>query len=65
MSASGIAVSTTNPGSIAAARDEFAAGNGVDVTGASGALDFDPATEELTGSFEVWVVSDGMLVAAP
>jgi len=62
---SGIAVSTTNPGSIAAARDEFAAGNGVDVTGASGALDFDPATEELTGSFEVWVVSDGMLVAAP
>jgi len=40
--------------------DQFAKGNSVDVVGASGALDFDPLTEETTGPLEVWIaVVDG------
>jgi branched-chain amino acid transport system substrate-binding protein len=34
----------------------FAQGQSVDVTGASGALDYDPATEETEGRIEVWTV---------
>ncbi len=40
--------------------ETFRAGEGVDVTGASGALDYDPRTEERSEggqSFEIWVVS--------
>ncbi|MEO1482770.1 MAG: ABC transporter substrate-binding protein [Myxococcota bacterium] len=40
-------------------RDRFAAGISVDVVGASGALDFDPSTEETTADIEVWVIGDG------
>ncbi|MCA9693453.1 MAG: ABC transporter substrate-binding protein [Myxococcales bacterium] len=35
----------------------FAEGNPVDITGASGPLDYDPATEEVRGAIELWVVS--------
>lgn len=48
--------------------DAFAAGESVDVSGASGALDYDPATEERSeggSSFAVWVVSsDGARICA-
>ncbi|MEM9068244.1 MAG: ABC transporter substrate-binding protein [Myxococcota bacterium] len=39
---------------------EFAAGNSIDVSGASGALNYDPAAEERSeggGSFGVWLIS--------
>ena len=36
----------------------FGRGQSVDVQGASGDLDYDPATEETDGSFEVWTVPD-------
>lgn len=38
----------------------FANGDGVDVSGASGTLDYDPATEETAGPTEVWTVADLM-----
>ena len=48
--------------------DAFAAGESVDVSGASGALDYDPATEERAeggSSFAVWVISrDGARICA-
>ncbi len=34
----------------------FGAGEGIDITGASGALDYDPATEETSGPFDIWTV---------
>ncbi len=36
----------------------FGRGESVDVNGASGALDYDPATEETEGTIEVWLVAD-------
>lgn len=33
---------------------QFKAGNGIDVLGASGELDFDPVTEETTAPIEIW-----------
>ncbi len=36
----------------------FARGESVDVSGASGALDFDPSTEETEGVIELWTVDD-------
>ncbi len=36
----------------------FARGESVDVNGASGNLDYDPATEEVRGVIEVWTVAD-------
>ncbi|HEY8428450.1 MAG TPA: ABC transporter substrate-binding protein [Sandaracinaceae bacterium] len=36
----------------------FARGESVDVSGASGALDYDPSTEETAGAFEIWTVDD-------
>lgn len=36
----------------------FEAGDSVDVTGASGELQYDLATEELAGDFEIWTVPD-------
>lgn len=44
--------------------ETFRAGGGIDVTGASGALDYDPATEERAEggqSFEVWVVASNAM----
>jgi branched-chain amino acid transport system substrate-binding protein len=38
--------------------DRFAAGEGVNVRGSSGDLDFDATTEETSGEVEVWVVDD-------
>ncbi len=38
-------------------RDTLAAGQSVNVTGASGALDYDPATEETTGLVDIWKIS--------
>jgi branched-chain amino acid transport system substrate-binding protein len=38
--------------------DRFAAGQGVDVRGTSGELDFDAASEETSGEIELWVVED-------
>jgi len=35
----------------------FREGVGVDIRGASGALDYDPATEETTSSIDVWTIS--------
>lgn len=43
----------------AAARDRFRLGERVDVTGASGELDFDPQTEETSAPIEVFRISDG------
>ncbi len=41
--------------------EEFSAGRSIDIRGASGALDYDPATEERSESgqsFEVWLLND-------
>ncbi len=38
-------------------KDFFANGTSIDVAGASGALDFDPITEETTAAIEVWVIN--------
>ena len=35
---------------------QFSAGASIDVTGASGSLDYDPLTEETTAPIEVWTV---------
>lgn len=46
--------------SFGSVKTSFAAGNSIDVTGASGLLDFDPITGETTAPIEVWaVVPDG------
>ncbi len=37
-------------------RGTFEGGAGIDVTGASGSLDFDPFTEETTAAIDVWTV---------
>jgi branched-chain amino acid transport system substrate-binding protein len=44
------------PSSWSDLKNRFAAGLPVDLAGASGALDFDPSTEELPGRFEIWQV---------
>lgn len=41
-------------------RAHFAEGQGVDVEGASGHLDYDPATEETTSPIDIWVVDDAV-----
>ena len=61
----GASVATTTPSSWATVQAEFAAGQAIEVSGASGDLDYDPSTEELSGNFEVWVVESGNIVAAP
>jgi hypothetical protein len=40
--------------------ERFSAGEGVNVRGSSGELDFDPATEETSGEIELWIVNDTM-----
>ncbi|MBX2802105.1 MAG: ABC transporter substrate-binding protein [Myxococcales bacterium] len=44
------------PSSWNAVRANFQEGNGVDVQGASGALDYDPATEETSAPIDIFVV---------
>lgn len=61
----GAMVATTTPSSWATVQAEFAAGQAIEVVGASGDLDYDLSTEELSGNFEVWVVVDGDIVPAP
>lgn len=61
----GAMVATTTPSSWATVQAEFAAGQAIEAVGASGDLNYDLATEELSGNFEVWVVQDGDIVAAP
>lgn len=50
-------------------REAFRAGDGVDVMGASGDLDYDPVTEETTGPIELWCIVDASgslaIVACP
>ncbi len=36
----------------------FAKGDSIDLSGASGTLDYDPATEELSDPVEIWVISN-------
>lgn len=43
--------------------EAFRAGGRVDLDGASGALDFDPVTGEVSNPIEVWVISDDDFVA--
>ncbi|HEY8073244.1 MAG TPA: hypothetical protein VIF62_04025, partial [Labilithrix sp.] len=38
-------------------RDALAGGQSVNLTGASGSLDYDPATEETTGLVDIWKIS--------
>lgn len=61
----GASIATTTPSSWLTMQSEFRSGNPIDVTGASGNLDYDLGTEELSGEFEVWVVQDGAIVTAP
>jgi len=43
--------------------DELAANHNVNVTGASGKLDYNPATEETTGIIDIWKIApDGMSI---
>jgi branched-chain amino acid transport system substrate-binding protein len=45
--------------------DTLGSGGAVDVSGASGPLDYDPATEETSGSVEIWRISaDGRAIEA-
>lgn len=39
--------------------ESFREGKSVDVRGASGDLDYDPATEETSGDIETWRIEDG------
>lgn len=43
---------------------EFSAGGSIDVEGASGSLDYDPATEETTAPIEVWTIVPDAAAAA-
>ena len=43
--------------------DAFGQGQSIDLLGASGSLDFDPATEETSGPVEIWVVADNSVRA--
>lgn len=61
----GASVATTTPSSWLTVQSEFPSGNAIEVTGASGNLDYDLTKEELSGNFEVWVVQDGAIVTAP
>ncbi len=45
------------PGSWARVRDDVSSDRPVNLTGASGPLDFDTATEETTGAIEIWKIS--------
>lgn len=45
-------------GSYADVASAFAAGDGIDVRGGSGELDYDPATEETTAPIELWQIVD-------
>ncbi len=51
-----------NPINWTQVRATFDEGRGIDVTGASGRLDYDPDTEETTAPIEVWHVADGTFV---
>jgi len=42
-------------------RSEFTLGNSIDVVGTSGALDYDPDTEETTAAIEVWTIEDSTI----
>ncbi len=53
---SGPAISL-NPTSWTEGRAWFADGEGIDVTGASGSLDFNPDTEETTAPIDVWIIT--------
>lgn len=44
-------------------KGSFGNGDPVDVTGASGKLDFDPTTGETSAVIEVWTIQDGAFVA--
>ncbi|MEM6958371.1 MAG: hypothetical protein AAF411_20990 [Myxococcota bacterium] len=44
-------------------REAFARGESVDVIGTSGNLDYDPATEEFPGTFELWGVDASGLIS--
>ncbi|MBW2257759.1 MAG: ABC transporter substrate-binding protein [Deltaproteobacteria bacterium] len=50
------------PGTWTDVLDEFGDGRGIDLTGASGDLDFDPATEETEGPVDVWEIDADALV---
>lgn len=52
-----------NPTTWTRIRASFDEGLSVDVTGASGNLDFDPVTEETSAPIEVWAVADGDFVS--
>jgi ABC-type branched-subunit amino acid transport system substrate-binding protein len=43
-------------------RERFQRGESVDIAGASGHLDYDPVTEETTGTIETWHIDDGSIV---
>ncbi len=44
------------PGNWVEGREAFRAGNSINVSGASGELDYDPDTEEIAGDIEVWSI---------
>lgn len=48
-----------DPTSWSAVRASFAEASSIDVSGASGSLDFDPDTEETTASIDVWIIENG------
>lgn len=41
---------------------QFRAGQSVDITGASGPLDFDPVSEETSGNIQIWTIQDGQVI---
>lgn len=62
LSAGGEEISVS-PGTWKRVADELGAGREINITGASGRLDFDPVTEETTGLIDIWkIAADGQSV---
>jgi branched-chain amino acid transport system substrate-binding protein len=64
---SGGAATPMLPSSWKAVLVAFAAGRAIDVRGASGELNYDPATKQLSAPIEIWGVAseDGRFVTTP
>lgn len=60
---SGMSVTVGGSGWITV-QQQFAEGKSVDITGASGALDYDPDTEETSTNIEIWRVGAGNTIQA-
>ncbi len=49
------------PTNLSQVREKFQRGESIDVEGASGGLDYDPVTEETSGTIETWHINGGQI----